>query len=121
MSGVSTFLQRMRKAELLELAEEVGFTEYEMLSLLRILATSKLTCDSYDGLKKTEVEVALDSYLKENASAHSDNPRLEAFYRRRSESSPVKKESSILPDAVDSKLRSVRRRVTKAAEDFVAT
>lgn len=37
MSGVSSFLQKMRKAELLELAEEVGFTEYEMMSLLRML------------------------------------------------------------------------------------
>lgn len=81
----------------------------------------KLTFISYDGMKKTEVEVALDSYLKENVSAHSDNPKLEPYYRRRSESSPVKKEAPSLLAEADSKLRSVRRRITKAAEDFVAT
>jgi hypothetical protein len=76
---------------------------------------------SYDGLKKTEVEVALDDYLTQNASTYSSETRLAPFYRRRSESSPVKKEvTSALSDA-EKQVKSVRRRVTKAAEDLLAT
>ena len=69
-------------------------------------------------MKKTEVEVALDSYLKQNATAHSDNPKLEPFYRRRSESSPVKKEMQTILSDVEKNLRSVRRKVAKAAEEL---
>jgi hypothetical protein len=76
-------------------------------------------------LKKTEVEVALDNYLRDNASKYSSEARLEPFYRRRSESSPVKKEInataiSLLDDA-ETKVKSVKRRVTKAAEELLAT
>ncbi|KUJ11829.1 uncharacterized protein LY89DRAFT_623990 [Mollisia scopiformis] len=101
MSGASTYLQKMRKAELVELADSVDFKEY-------------------DGLKKTELEVALDEYLTQNASQFSSETRLAPFYKR---SSPVKKEpstSSALAE-IDSKVKSVKRRVTKAAEELVAT
>jgi hypothetical protein len=81
-----------------------------------------LTFCSYDGLKKTEIEVALDDYLVQNASTYSGEARLAPFYtvKRRSESSPVKKETSLTSD-VETKVKSARRRVTKAAEELVAT
>lgn len=77
--------------------------------------------NSYDGLKKTEVEVALDEYLHKNASKYSNEARLAPFYRRRSESSPVKKEANSVLSEVESKAKTVKRRVTKAAEELLAT
>ncbi|CZR59864.1 uncharacterized protein PAC_09758 [Phialocephala subalpina] len=104
MSGASSFLQRMRKAEIIELADHVGFSDY-------------------DGLKKTDLEVALDEYLTENASQFSTDAKLAPFYKNRNGSSPVKKESSTSSALaeIDSKVKSVKRRATKAAEELVAT
>jgi hypothetical protein len=75
----------------------------------------------YDGLKKTEIEVALDEYLTKNASQYSGEARLAPFYKRRSDSSPIKKEASSALSDAETKPKSVKRRVTKAAEDLVAT
>ncbi|TVY93779.1 hypothetical protein LAWI1_G000585 [Lachnellula willkommii] len=104
MSGASSWLQKMRKAELLELCDSVDFKDY-------------------DGLKKTEIEVALDQYLRENADQYSGEARLTPFYktRGRSESSPVKKELTSALSDVESKVRTTKRRVTKAAEEVIAT
>ncbi len=89
----------------------------------RIYSARLLTFHSYDGMKKTEIEVALDEYLTENASQFSSETRLAPFYKRRSESSPVKKESSTSSALaeIDSKVKSIKRRATKAAEELVAT
>lgn len=77
---------------------------------------------SHDGLKKTDLEVELDDYLTKNSSQYSSDSRFASFYnKRRSESSPVKKEASSALSEIDSKAKQVRRRVTKAAEDLVAT
>lgn len=82
-----------------------------------------LTLHSYDGLKKTDLEVALDEYLTENASQFSSDAKLAPFYKNRNGSSPVKKESSTSTALaeIDSKVKSVKRRATKAAEELVAT
>jgi hypothetical protein len=101
MSHTSSWLQKMRKAELVELADSVGFNDY-------------------DGMKKGEIEAALDDFLTENASKFQNDTRLAPFYRKRGDSSPVKKEPSML-DGLDTAVKSVRRRVTRAAEELVAT
>ena len=81
----------------------------------------RLTLLSYDGLKKTQIEIALDDYLTRNSSRFSGEARLAPFYKRRSESSPVKKEASSAFLGIETKVKSVKRRVTKAAEELVAT
>jgi hypothetical protein len=102
MSGVSSWLQKQRKSELVELADNVGFKDY-------------------DGLKKSELEIALDDYLSKNSSTLSSDTRLIPFYKRRSESSPIKKEiSSALSDG-EAKTKQVKRRATKAAEELKDT
>jgi hypothetical protein len=71
-------------------------------------------------LRKSDLEAALDEYLTENAAQFSNETRLAPFYKR---SSPVKKESvtsSALAE-IDSRVKSVKRRVTKAAEELIAT
>jgi hypothetical protein len=86
-------------------------------------STDRLTLHSYEGQKKTDIEVGLDEYLTKNAATYSSDSRLAPFYktRRGGESSPVKKEaSSILADA-ETKVKQVKRRVTKVAEDFLPT
>lgn len=69
-------------------------------------------------MKKPELEVALDEYLSKNASQFSADQRLTPFYKKRAEGSPIKKETpSILSDG-ETKVKQVRRRVTKAAEEI---
>ncbi|KAH6722531.1 hypothetical protein DL95DRAFT_324623 [Leptodontidium sp. 2 PMI_412] len=102
MSGASSWLQKMRKGELIELSDSVGFT-------------------GHDGMKKTELEVALDDYLTKNASQFSSDTQFAPFYKGRGGSSPVKKEASSAISDIETKVKSVKRRVTKAAEELVAT
>ncbi|PQE04813.1 cupin -type protein [Rutstroemia sp. NJR-2017a BBW] len=96
MSGVSNWIKAQRKAELMELADSIGLRYY-------------------DGVKKTELEVALEDYLVENASRLGSDTRLQPYYHRRSVGSPVKKEPSSILSDIDSK-RSLRRR-TKLMEE----
>jgi len=72
-------------------------------------------------LKKTELEVALDDYLTKNASQFSSDTQLAPFYKGRNGSSPVKKEAASLASDIETKVKSVKRRVTKAAEELLAT
>ena len=68
-------------------------------------------------MKKTDIETELESYLKSNPSLSTDT-RVAPFYKSRSQSSPVKKEvSSALSDG-EKTVKSVKRRVTKAADDL---
>ncbi|PQE05844.1 cupin -type protein [Rutstroemia sp. NJR-2017a BVV2] len=97
MSGVSNWIKAQRKAELMELADSIGLRYY-------------------DGVKKTELEVALEDYLVENASRLGTDTRLQPYYHRRSAGSPVKKEPSSILSDIDSK-RSLRRR-TKLMEEI---
>lgn len=76
---------------------------------------------SYDGLKKTEIEVGLDGYLSENATQFSEEQRLAPFYKTRGRGSPVKKEITSLSSDIDSTAKSVKRRITRAAEELLAT
>jgi hypothetical protein len=73
---------------------------------------------SSDGLKKNDIETELENYLKNNPSLSTDT-RVAPFYnKRRSESSPVKKEvSSALSDG-EKVAKSVKRRVTKAGDEL---
>lgn len=72
-------------------------------------------------MKKTELELELENYLTKNSAQYSSDSRFTSFYKRRSDSSPVKKEASSTLSDVESKTKPVRRRVTKAAEDMGAT
>lgn len=102
MSGVSNFLAKQKKAELAELAESLGL--------------------EHDGLKKTELEVELEDHLQKNKTQYQNDARFTSFYsKRRSESSPVKKEATSALSDVENTAKSVKRRVTKAAEELLAT
>lgn len=69
--------------------------------------------NSYYGMKKSELEVALDDYLTDGASQFASDPKLQGYYNRsRTAGSPVKREAP--------ELKSARRRVTRAAEEIVA-
>ncbi|KAI1105340.1 hypothetical protein F4804DRAFT_139866 [Jackrogersella minutella] len=101
MSGANSWLQRQRKTDLVALAEQVGLRNYE-------------------ALKKSELELALDEYLAENADypSFSSNPKLANYYssRARTVGSPVKRDS----DGVLDRPRIAKRRATKAPEEIVA-
>jgi len=76
----------------------------------------------HEGLKKTELELELEDHLNQNSTQYSSDPRFTSFYNnRRSVSSPVKKEASTLLSDVETKAKAVRRRVTKAADELLAT
>jgi hypothetical protein len=68
-------------------------------------------------LKKIDLEVELENYLKSNPSLSTDT-RVAPFYKSRSQSSPVKKEvPSALSDG-EKAVKSVKRRATKAADEL---
>ncbi|KFY26979.1 hypothetical protein V493_03762 [Pseudogymnoascus sp. VKM F-4281 (FW-2241)] len=93
----SSFLQKMRKAQLEELASDLDL--------------------SPNGQKKADLEILIDSFLSQHPELSSD-ARVAPFYKRRSthELSPVKKEQ-IAAD-VDKVVRSTKRRATKAADEL---
>jgi hypothetical protein len=68
-------------------------------------------------LKKTDIETELESYLESNPSLSTD-PRVAPFYKSRSKSSPVKKEVSSAVSDGEKTIKSVKRRVTKAADEL---
>ncbi|KAL8988738.1 MAG: hypothetical protein Q9177_002229, partial [Variospora cf. flavescens] len=72
MSTVAYWLQKQRKPDLQNLAAYVGM-------------------EDYDGLLKTDLEVALDDYLRANQTSLRDDPQLSGFYKRLG--SPAKRES----------------------------
>jgi hypothetical protein len=112
----------MRKGELVELCDSVGYKEYETPVHLAFLSTDRLTSRSYEGLKKTDIEVGLDEYLTTNAPKYSSDTRLAPFYKtRRGLESPVKKETASALSDTETKVKQVKRRVTKAAEEFLPT
>ncbi|TEY70235.1 hypothetical protein BOTCAL_0109g00240 [Botryotinia calthae] len=96
MSGVANWIKAQRKGDLMELADSIG---------LKYI----------DGIKKTELEIALEDYLVENESQLANEARLIPYYNRRSGASPVKKEPSSAHDEIDTK-RSLRRRTRLASE-----
>ncbi|KAI9649462.1 hypothetical protein NHQ30_002038 [Ciborinia camelliae] len=96
MSGVANWIKAQRKGDLMELADSIGLKYV-------------------DGIKKTELEIALEVYLVENESQLSNDTRLIPYYNRRSGASPVKKEPSSAHEDMDTK-RSLRRRTRLASE-----
>ena len=73
-------------------------------------------------MKKTELELELDDHLTKNKSQYQNDTRFTSYYnKRRSESSPVKKEASSALSEVENTAKPVRRRVTKAADELLAT
>ena len=87
----------MRKGELIELCDSVGYTDYE-------------------GQKKTDIEVGLDEYLVANATTYSSDPKLAQFYKtKRGFESPMKKETALV-EQVETKAKAVKRRVSDASE-----
>ncbi|KFY45996.1 hypothetical protein V494_00661 [Pseudogymnoascus sp. VKM F-4513 (FW-928)] len=94
----SSFLQKMRKAQLEELA-----TDLEL---------------SPNGQKKADLEILIDSYLTRHPELSTD-ARVASFYKRRStthELSPVKKEQ--LSADVEKIAKVTKRRATKAADEL---
>ena len=82
-----------------------------------------MNTNSYQNLKKPELEVALDDHLRANQATLSKDSRLEPFYDRVfAPSSPVKKEGQGFngagSDGETKPPRSTRaRRLTKAANE----
>lgn len=69
-------------------------------------------------MKKTQLEILLDEHLTSHAELASD-ARVAPFYKRRSSGeSPVKKEASTALADTERAVKSVKRRVTKAAEEL---
>ncbi|KAL8960752.1 MAG: hypothetical protein Q9193_002598 [Seirophora villosa] len=107
MSTVAYWLQKQRKPDLQNLAAHVGMKYY-------------------DGLLKTDLEVALDDFLRANQTSLQNDPQLSGFYKRLG--SPVKRESggattSSLVETVKKPGLSgtkQRRQTLKAREDLEA-
>jgi hypothetical protein len=68
-------------------------------------------------LRKTELELAIDEYLSENASRYQLDPRFQDYFKSRARAggSPIKKETLAAPD-----LKVSRRRAPKPVEEIVA-
>jgi hypothetical protein len=78
---------------------------------------TRIANPSTDGMKKSDLEVALDDFLAENSNQFSNNPATLPYYQARARAigSPVKKEA---PPAEAPK--TARRRAAKAAEQNIA-
>ncbi|KAM0255476.1 hypothetical protein ACHAQJ_005703 [Trichoderma viride] len=101
----NAWLRAQRKSDLLELADSLGL-------------------QSYDGLKKTDLETALDDFIAGNSNRFSSRSDLQGYFNSRSKAlgSPVKRESrEPIKEELERGLKSVKRRATKAAEDLIAT
>lgn len=72
---------------------------------------------STNGLKKADLEVALDEHLAENQGRFGTHPKAVPYYQSRARAigSPVKKE---LPPAAEPKVN--KRKAAKAAEQAIA-
>ncbi|KAA6414142.1 MAG: cupin -type [Lasallia pustulata] len=82
MSAPSYWLQRQRKSDLQNLADQVGLKDYE-------------------SLKKTELESALDEHMRANQTHLSQDPSFDPFYKRvHATASPLKKPAlALIPRA----------------------
>ncbi|KAL7920551.1 hypothetical protein ACQKWADRAFT_298386 [Trichoderma austrokoningii] len=101
----NAWLRSQRKSDLVELAESVGL-------------------QNYDGLKKSDLETALDEFIAGNTSRFNSRSELSGYFNSRSKAmgSPVKRESKEpIKEEVEKGIKSIKRRATKAAEDLIAT
>ncbi|KAI9816312.1 MAG: hypothetical protein M1827_001914 [Pycnora praestabilis] len=103
MSSTTSWLTKQRKSDLVELAGNVGLTDY-------------------DGLLKTDLENALDEHMRANQTTLSKDARFNPFYKRvSSDGSPVKREASAARITSDGEIKAVKpraRRVTKARDEI---
>ncbi|KAL9028101.1 MAG: hypothetical protein Q9196_003484, partial [Gyalolechia fulgens] len=100
MSSVAYWLQRQRKPDLQRLAAHVGMKDF-------------------DNLLKTDLEIAVDDYLRTNQSRLQNDPQVSGFYKRIG--SPVKRESggAIATSVVEEVKKPKQRRQTlKAREEL---
>lgn len=81
--------------------------------------------NSYEGLLKSDLEVALEEHLRANESRLSGDPALEPFYRRIGALSPIKRESgagggggALLTSGDEVKKQPRARRQTRAREEI---
>ncbi|TKA64386.1 hypothetical protein B0A49_10252 [Cryomyces minteri] len=98
---MSAWLGRQRKADLIALANEAGFFQY-------------------DGLRQKEIAIALDDYLRSNATRLSRRPVFREYYER--SRTPMKREPDttaaafVLEDEITPAIRG-RGRPPKAREE----
>jgi hypothetical protein len=76
--------------------------------------------NSYEGLKKVELEAALDDYLAEHTDRLSGRSDLQGYYNSRSKAlgSPVKRET--VKDEAEKAVKVAKKRASKVAEEVVA-
>lgn len=69
---------------------------------------------SYENYKKTELELAIDEHLSDNATRYQADPRFQDYFKSRARAggSPIKKEALAAPD-----LKVSRRRAPKPVEE----
>lgn len=87
---------------------------------------------SFESLKKSELELALEEYLTQNAPRFTNDPKVAAFYMSRTRTagspikrelpSPVKKDISMpikkdIDSPMEKPLKVPRRRTTRVMED----
>ena len=125
MSGVTYWLQKQRKGELVDLAKYVNMKEY-----VRLHSNARSSCSdckdlticlpcSYDNLLKTDLEVALEEHLRANSTKYAQDPKLEPYYRRQAVLSPVKREtgSTLITSENENKRPQRARRQTRGARE----
>lgn len=76
--------------------------------------------NSYDSLKKADLEASLDEFLSEHASTLSSDPKLAPYYssRAKASGSPVKKET--VKDDAEKALKVTKRRATRVTDEINA-
>lgn len=119
------YLRSLRKSELTTLAEISdlkGYVPKSRPTKTPVCYKNLLTIadeNSYEDLKKADLESALDAHLRENKAIFSGDKRLADYYRRLSQparvSSPVKKEPKRDGSPEETK-RPVRRSRTNEPE-----
>jgi hypothetical protein len=86
-------------------------------SIATILFTDTFL-NSYESLKKSDLEAALDEFIAEHSSRFANRSDLAGYFNSRSKAlgSPVKKDS--VKDEVEKSLKVAKRKVSKAVEDI---
>ncbi|TWU71297.1 hypothetical protein ED733_002097 [Metarhizium rileyi] len=102
-SQTNAWLRAQRKFDLVQIADNVGLQNYE-------------------GLKKSELEVALDDFIAEHSSRLANRSDLTPYFNSRSKAlgSPVKKEKESSKHENEKPLTVAKRRVTKAIEELTS-
>lgn len=83
------------------------------------MLTRSLVDASYESLKKSELENALDEFIYQHRSRFSNRSDLTGYFnsRSRAQGSPVKKEKESLKDEAEKALKVTKRRLTKGGDE----